>query len=184
MTDVAVRGSWNERIRREPAVAAALAVFVGSTATILGAWYFQYVLKLPPCPLCLEERLPYHVVIPLSLLLAIAALVRAPRALVVVGFLAIIAAMLLSAALGAYHAGVEWRWWPGPTECSGPMTDFTTSGPLLDQLRSIHVVRCDEAAWRFLGLSLAGYNVLISLVLAAIAVFGLTRKGAPDPATV
>lgn len=180
MTDAVMKANWNERIRHEPAVAAALAVFAGSAATILGAWYFQYVLKYPPCPLCLEERLPYHVVIPLSLLLAIAAIVRAPRALIVVGFVAIIAAMLLSAALGAYHAGVEWGWWPGPTDCSGPMTDFTTNGPLLKQLQSIHVVRCDEAAWRFLGLSLAGYNVLISLALAAIAAFGLTRKGAPD----
>jgi disulfide bond formation protein DsbB len=176
MTDVAMRASWNERIRREPAVAAALAIFAGSAATILGAWYFQYVLKLPPCPLCLEERMPYHIVIPLSLLLAIAAIVRAPRALIVIGFLAIIAAMLASAALGAYHAGVEWGWWPGPVDCSGPITDFTVNGPLLKQLQSIRVVRCDEAAWRFLGLSLAGYNVLISLALAAIAAFGLTHR--------
>src|ERR1700734_3365804 len=173
MTDMAVKANWHERIHREPAAAAALVVFAGSAATILGAWYFQYVRGLPPCPLCLEERLPYHIVIPLSLLLAIAAMVRAPRALIVVGFLAIIAAMLISAALGAYHAGVEWRWWPGPTDCSGPMTDFTTNGPLLKQLQSIHVVRCDEAAWRFLGLSLAGYNVLISLALAGVAGLGL-----------
>ena len=176
MSDVAVKASWNEQIRRDPAAAAALAIFVGSAATILGAWYFQYVLRYPPCELCLQERLPYHVVIPLSLLLAIAAFVRAPRALIVVGFLAIIAAMLVSAALGAYHAGVEWRWWPGPTDCSGPMTNFTTNGPLLNQLQSIHVVRCDEAAWQFLGLSLAGYNVLISLALAAIAALGLMRR--------
>jgi disulfide bond formation protein DsbB len=171
-----MKATWREQLRREPAVAAALAIFVGSAATIFGAWYFQYVLKLRPCPLCLEERLPYHIVIPLSVLLAIAAIVRAPRALIVVGFLAITAAMLVSAALGAYHAGVEWHWWPGPTDCSGPVTDFTANGPLLNQLQSIHVVRCDEAAWRFLGLSLAGYNVLISLALAAIAALGLVRR--------
>jgi disulfide bond formation protein DsbB len=168
--------TWSERLRRAPAVAAALAVFAGSAATILGAWYFQYVLMYPPCPLCLEERLPYYIVIPLSLLLAIAAFVRVPRALIAVGFLAIIAAMLVSAALGAYHAGVEWRWWPGPTDCSGPITDFTAKGALLDQLRSIRVVRCDEAAWRFLGLSLAGYNVLISLALAGLATLGLAAR--------
>jgi disulfide bond formation protein DsbB len=131
---------------------------------------------LPPCPLCLEERLPYHIVIPLSLLMAIAALARAPRALITVGFLAIVAAMLCGAALGAYHAGVEWRWWPGPTDCSGPVTDFTAKGPLLNQLQSIRVVRCDEAAWRFIGISLAGYNVLVSLLLAAIAAFGLLAR--------
>jgi disulfide bond formation protein DsbB len=168
-----MKATWSEQLRREPAAAAALAIFVLSAATILGAWYFEKVLRLPPCPLCLEERLPYHIVIPLSLLMAIAALVRAPRALIIVGLVAILATVLCGAALAAYHAGVEWRWWPGPTDCSGPVTDFTTKGPLLNQLQSIHVVRCDEAAWRFLGISLAGYNVLISLALAAIATFGL-----------
>jgi disulfide bond formation protein DsbB len=176
MTEMAIKASLGQHIRRQPAVAAALVIFAVSSATILGAWYFQYVLKLAPCPLCLEERLPYHIVIPLSLLTAIAAFVQAPRALIKVGFGAILIAMLCSAALGAYHAGVEWHWWPGPTECSGPMTDFTAGGSLLDQLRSIHLVRCDEAAWRFLGLSLAGYNVLISVALAALAAFGLSAR--------
>jgi disulfide bond formation protein DsbB len=173
-----MKATWSEQLRREPTAIAALAIFVLSGATILGAWYFEFVLKLPPCPLCLEERLPYHVVIPLSLLMAVAALVGAPRKLIAVGLLAIMAAMLCSAALGAYHSGVEWHWWPGPTDCSGPVTDFTAKGPLLDQLQSIRVVRCDEAAWRFLGLSLAGYNVLISLALAAIAAFGLVARKA------
>jgi disulfide bond formation protein DsbB len=171
-----MKATWNEQLRREPAAAAAVAIFVLSAATILGAWYFQYVLKLPPCPLCLEERLPYHIVIPLSLLMAIAAFVRAPRALITVGFVAIVAAVLCGAALGAYHAGVEWRFWPGPTDCSGPLTDLTAKGPLINQLQSIDLVRCDEAAWRFLGISLAGYNVLISLALAAIAAFGLLAR--------
>ena len=166
----------SRQLRREPAAVAALAVFAVSAATILGAWYFQYVVKLPPCPLCLEERLPYHVVIPLALLLAIAAFVRAPRTLVAVGFIAIIVAVLCGAALGAYHAGVEWRWWPGPTDCSGPISDFTAKGPLISQLQSVQVVRCDEAAWRFLGLSLAGYNVIVSLVIAAIAALGLAAS--------
>jgi disulfide bond formation protein DsbB len=176
MTEMAIKVNLGEHIRRQPAVAAAIVMFAVSSATILGAWYFQYVLKLAPCPLCLQERLPYHIVIPLSLLTAIAAFVQAPRALIKVGFGAILITMLCSAALGAYHAGVEWHWWPGPTECSGPMTDFTAGGSLLDQLRSVYVVRCDEAAWRFLGLSLAGYNVLISLALAAAAAFGLSAR--------
>ncbi len=168
-----VKATLSKQLRREPAAAAALAIFALSTATVLGAWFFQYVLKLQPCPLCVEERLPYHIVIPLSLLVAIAAFVRAPRALIVVGFAAILATVLCGAALAAYHAGVEWHWWPGPTDCSGPLTDFSAQGSLLKQLQSVQVLRCDEAAWRFLGISLAGYNVLISLALAAIAVFGL-----------
>jgi len=165
--------TWIDRARSEPAVVAALAVFAISAATLAGAWYFELVLKLPPCHLCLEERIPYHVAIPLSLLVAIAAIVRAPRTLIAVGFLAIIAALLCGAALGAYHAGVEWHFWAGPTDCTGPLTDLRSGGPLINQLQSINVVRCDEAAWRLFGISLAGYNVLISLLLAAIAGYGL-----------
>ncbi len=168
-----MKDTWINRLRHEPAAAAALAIFALSAATLLGAWYFEFVLKLAPCPLCLEERLPYHVVIPLSLLTAIAALVRAPPKLVVVGLLIVLVAVLCGAALGTYHSGVEWRWWPGPTDCSGPVTDFRAKGPLLEQLQSVQLIRCDEAAWRFLGLSLAGYNALISLVLAALAGCGL-----------
>src|SRR3984885_10261337 len=171
-----MQATWSEYLRRNPAVTAALAIFAVSLATLVGAWFFQFAIKLPPCPLCLEQRIAYYIVIPLSLLVAVAALLRAPRSVVAAGFAAILLAMLCSAALGAYHAGVEWRFWAGPTDCSGPVTDFTAKGPLLDQLRSIRVVRCDEAAWRFLGLSLAGYNVLISVALAAVAAFGLTLR--------
>jgi disulfide bond formation protein DsbB len=173
MTSTLSRQSVLDRARAEPAAAAAIAVFVLSFATLAGAWFFEYVLKLAPCPLCLMQRIPYHVIIPLSLLLAIAALVRAPRNLLLVGFAVIAIAAACSVVLGIYHAGVEWHWWAGPADCSGPLTDLRTGGSLLDQLHAVHVVRCDEAAWRFLGLSLAGYNVLISLALAIIAGFGL-----------
>ena len=173
MTSALPSQNWAERARAEPAAAAAIAAFVLSLATLCGAWFFEYVLKLAPCPLCLMQRIPYHVIIPLSLLLAIAALVRAPRNLLLVGFAAIAIAAACSVVLGIYHAGVEWHWWAGPADCSGPLTDLRTGGSLLDQLHAVHVVRCDEAAWRFLGLSLAGYNVLISLALALIAGFGL-----------
>jgi disulfide bond formation protein DsbB len=171
-----MKQNWIERIFADPAAAAAFAVFALSLATLAGAWFFEYVLKLPPCPLCLGQRIPYHVMIPLSLLLGIAALARAPQKLVIVGFAAVMIAALCNVVLGTYHAGVEWHWWPGPSDCSGPLTNLNTGGSLLDQLHSVHVVRCDEAAWRFLGISLAGYNVLISLVLAAIAACGLFAR--------
>ena len=116
----------------------------------------------------LDDGIPYHVIIPFSLLLAIAALARAPRKLLIVGFAAIAIAACCNVVLGMYHAGVEWHWWAGPADCSGPLTDLRSGGSLIDQLHGVHVVRCDEAAWRFLGLSLAGYNVLISLALAMI----------------
>jgi disulfide bond formation protein DsbB len=172
----AAKPTWIDRLREEPAAAAALAIFVLSAATMLGAYYFELALRMPPCPLCLEERLPYVVVIPLSLLMMIAALVRAPAKLLTVGFVVIIVAVLCGAALGAYHAGVEWHWWAGPTDCTGTLTDLKSNGPLINQLNSFNVVRCDEAAWRFLGLSLAGYNVVISLAMAAIAAVGLLAQ--------
>ena len=75
--------------------------------------------------------------------------------------------MLWNAGLAAYHAGVEWKWWAGPQDCCGrARADLGPPADLLKQLGRSRVVRCDEAAWRFLGLSLAGYNVLISLALA------------------
>jgi disulfide bond formation protein DsbB len=184
MPSTVPRQSFLDRARAEPAAATAIAVFVLSLTTLAGAWFFEYVLKLAPCPLCLEQRIPYHIIIPLSLLLAIAALVRAPRNLLLVGFAAMAIAACCNIVLGTYHAGVEWHWWAGPADCSGPLTDLRTGGSLLDQLHAVHVVRCDEAAWRFLGLSLAGYNVLISLALAIIAGFGLAAaRFAPGAAS-
>ena len=106
--------------------------------------------------------------------------VRPPQKLLTIGFIAIMVAVLCGAALAAYHAGVEWHFWAGPTDCSGPLSNLTAKGSLLDQLRSVNVVRCDTVSWRFLGISLAGYNVLISLMLAAIAAVGLLARKQTD----
>jgi disulfide bond formation protein DsbB len=84
--------------------------------------------------------------------------------------------MLWNAGLGVYHSGVEWKWWQGPQECAGTLDDLGAAGGLLNKLQSITVVRCDEAAWRFLGLSLAGYNVLISLALAGVAAWAAAME--------
>jgi disulfide bond formation protein DsbB len=157
--------------RTRPAVAAAVLVAAGGAATILGAYFFQYVLGVRPCPLCLEQRIAYYVSIPLAIVVAVMAGRDAPRSVVVAGLSVIALAMLFNSGLALFHAGVEWKWWPGPQECSGPLTDLS-AGDLLSSLTNLTIVRCDEAAWRFLGLSLAGYNVLISLALAAIAAWG------------
>jgi disulfide bond formation protein DsbB len=82
---------------------------------------------------------------------------------------------LWGAVIGAYHAGLEWHLWAGPTDCSGSLSGLSANGSLLEQLHSVNVVRCDQPSWRFLGISLAGYNVLISLALVAIAAFGLMQ---------
>jgi disulfide bond formation protein DsbB len=156
----------------EPIATAAVAVALGGMATILGAWFFQYVLMYQPCPLCLEQRIPYYIAIPLAVIIAAAALARQPRKFLAAGLGLIALIMLWGAGLGIYHSGIEWKFWAGPVECSGPLNNLGSAGDLLARVQTIHVVRCDEAAWRFLGLSLAGYNVLISLALAAIAAAG------------
>jgi disulfide bond formation protein DsbB len=160
--------------RLRPAITAAVLVAAGGAATILGAYYFQYVMGLPPCPLCLEQRIAYYASIPLAAIVALAAGRGAPHRLVAAALAIIALAMLFNSGLALFHAGVEWKWWPGPQECSGPLNDLTAGGDLLSQLHNVSVVRCDEAAWRdpFGLLSLAGYNVLISLALAAIAARG------------
>ena len=99
--------------------------------------------------------------------------VGASRKVVLAALFIIALGMLWNAGLASYHAGIEWKWWPGPQDCSGPIDSLGSANDLLSQLESINVVRCDEAAWRFLGLSLAGYNVLISLALAAVAAWGV-----------
>jgi len=172
--------TWVGPFRDGPA-AAALTIFVIALATLIGAWFFQFVLGYPPCPLCLQQRIPYYIVIPLSLALALATRTVAPRPLVTAGFVIILVAVLCGAALAVYHAGVEWQFWPGPTDCSGPLADLNSGGrSMLEQLQNpIHVVRCDQAAWRLLGISLAGYNALISLAIAAVAAFGLVARRRP-----
>jgi disulfide bond formation protein DsbB len=158
--------------RAQPSAAAAIAIAVIAIATILGAYYFQYVLGYPPCPLCLEQRVAYYVAIPLSAMILLGLSVNSSRKVIALALFAIACAMLWNAGLAAYHSGVEWHWWPGPQDCSGQIPSFGGPGGLLNQIEKTRVVRCDEAAWRFLGLSLAGYNVLISLALAAIALVG------------
>ena len=158
-----------------PALGAALAVLVVAAATLAGAWYFQLVLDIRPCPLCLEQRYAYYLAVPLAALTAVAAFLRAPRGLLVAGLGILAIAALGNAVLGTYHAGVEWGLWQGPTDCTGPVGNLGSAGTLLERLDTVKVIRCDEVQWRFLGLSLAGYNVLISLLMAAIAARGIAK---------
>src|SRR5712692_8267271 len=105
--------------RSRPGVAAAVLVAAGGAATILGAYYFQFVLGLRPCPLCLEQRIAFYVSIPLAIVVAFAAGRNVPRGLAAAGLGIIVLAMLFNSGLALFHAGVEWKWWPGPQECSG-----------------------------------------------------------------
>lgn len=143
-----------------------------AAATLGGALFFEHVLDIKPCPMCLEQRYAYYLIIVLGALLA-AGSGRLPRKLIAAGFAVIALAAFANAAFGAFHAGVEWGFWPGPASCSGPVTDLGSAGSLLQRLDTVKVVRCDEVQWRFLGLSLAGYNMLISGLMGLIALWTL-----------
>jgi disulfide bond formation protein DsbB len=158
-----------------PAVTAALAILLVAVATIAGAWFFQIVVGLVPCPMCLQQRYAYYTLIPLSALVALSAGRGSPRGLLLLGLALLALIALANAGFGVYHAGVEWKFWQGPTACTGATPTITSAADLLKRLDTEKVVACDEVQFRFLGLSLAGYNALISLLMAAIAAWGFAR---------
>ncbi|WP_298355721.1 disulfide bond formation protein B [Rhodoblastus sp.] len=151
---------------------AALLVLAAAAATLAGAWTFQ-ALGFLPCELCLIERYPYYGSLPLAAVAFFLARNAPPLfARAVLGLLAAIFAA--GAALAAYHAGVEWKFWPGPAGCTGKFVAPTSMEAFRAQLEHVHVVRCDAPALRILGLSLAGWNVPISLAIGFAALLGAT----------
>ena len=145
---------------------AALVVLIVAAATIGGAWLFQ-MAGYYPCELCFKERWPYYIGVP------VAALVAGPgsKGLGRAGLYLLALIFAGSALFGIYHAGVEWGFWPGPTECTGALnnSDFAS---FQQQLQNTVVVQCNAAAIRIVGISLAGWNALISAALCAVAVAG------------
>lgn len=148
---------------------AALLVLAGTLATLIGAWIFEY-LGYAPCELCLLQRWAYYAALPLAVLAAMSTPNRPVLARSWLGVLALL--WLGSTAFGVYHAGVEWKWWLGPSTC-GNQADFSGGLPDLGK----PVILCDTAAIRILGLSLAGWNALISLGLALVSIAGMRAQG-------
>lgn len=159
-------------VRKDAVVTAAAVVALVGLATIGGFFFFQYVLGYPPCPLCLDQRMAFYVSVPLAALLWLGAGHGASRKVLFLGFVAVAIAMLWNTGLSAFHAGVEWKFWPGPTDCSGPINGLGQASNMLNRLQNIRIVRCDEAAWRLFGISLAGYDVLVSGFLTIVAALG------------
>lgn len=135
---------------------------LGSAALLGGALAFQFIGGLAPCPMCIWQRWP-HVI---AVLLAVVAttLPRHARPIAVLGVLV----MLVSAGLGLFHAGVEQGWWEGPSTCVGGSVEGLSTDELLDQIMGAPLVRCDEIVWDLFGITMAGWNALVSLVLAAL----------------
>ena len=152
-------------------IAAAGAVGLG--AALIG----QFVFDLSPCALCIHQRWPYVAAIVFGVaarsISAPAPARAAPVALAAIGF-------WIGAGIAAFHVGVERGWWRGTSECGGSL-DFSSPEALKARLLAAPVVRCEDVAWELFGLSMAGYNVLASLVLGALASYGAYRlKTAPN----
>lgn len=142
-----------------------IAAFVLGLATILGALGSEFIGGLYPCELCLTQRLPYYIGLP-ALGLAIFAwdLLPATLRLAVTG--AVAALFVWGTGLGVYHAGVEWGFFDGPQSCTG--VGDAVSFDMLGDLSSARVVPCDAVQWELLGISLAGFNALISAAIVAL----------------
>ncbi len=131
---------------------------------IAGAWIFEWA-GYPPCELCLMQRWAYYVGVPFATFMAMAR----PTWLKW-GLLALALVLAANAVFGVFHAGVEWKWWAGPASCSAGtisegLPDLTKPG-----------VMCNEAALRILGLSLAGWNAIISGTLAMLALRAIRKS--------
>ena len=144
--------------------------FAIALATITLAHVFER-FGYAPCPLCLQERYAYYFAVPATVAAFFAAraefftLTRIVLVLVALAF-------LINAGVGVYHAGIEWKWWAGPASCSGGVTVEWGEGGVASAIERAEVVSCSDASWRMLGLSFAGWNAVVSALLAGIAAWG------------
>jgi disulfide bond formation protein DsbB len=144
----------------------ALGVAFGSALLLAGALGFQYLGQLPPCELCLYQRVPHVFAIPL----AVAALATRKRGgATAEGFLAA-AGFVIAAGVGLalYHVGVEEHWWTGPSTCTGTGAFPDSFESIEEAMRRARIIACDVPAWTLLGISLAGYNAIFSTILAGL----------------
>jgi disulfide bond formation protein DsbB len=161
-------------------------VFFLGLATILGAWTAQLAFNMIPCKLCLQQRVPYYVGLPIVALAIAVALYGVPSRWVRLVMAAAAVVFAVSVYLGINHAGVEWGWWPGPSDCgtTGAAGAIRTTEDLLNQLQGIHIVSCTQAAWRFLGLSFAGWNAVVSVILTVGAAYAAAGGFSSQPITI
>lgn len=140
----------------------------GSAALLLAAFAFQHVGGMAPCSLCVWQRWPHAVAVACGAL----ALVALPRLMAFAGLLAALA----TAAIGGYHTGVERGWWDGPATCRSSGTSGLSTDALFERIMDAPLVRCDEVAWQMLGLSMASWNMILALGIAAIWLMALRAR--------
>ncbi len=150
-----------------------LLLLAGGLVVIGTAWGYQLIGGYVPCKLCLEQRIPYYIGLPMALV-ALAALVTGRKGVAAILLLAVAAVFAYGAGLGIYQAGAEWQFWDGPNDCGGGTAAPASASNMLQALQSTRVVSCTEASWRMLGLSFAGWNAVASAGLAGL---GLLAAG-------
>ncbi|MGB7241911.1 MAG: disulfide bond formation protein B [Sulfitobacter sp.] len=145
-----------------------IAATFGSAGLLLGAFVFQHFGGLAPCKMCIWQRYPHGIAIfagivafflPMTLWLLIGA-----------------ASAATTAAIGFYHVGVEQGWWQGPTTCTSGPIDGLSADDLLDQILAAPLVRCDDIPWQMLGISMAGWNGILSAGLTVIWIAAIYRR--------
>ncbi|MTH98188.1 disulfide bond formation protein B [Roseibium sp. RKSG952] len=147
---------------------AALLILAGLVA-IGTAWGFELIGGYAPCKLCLEQRVPYYIGLPLALASLYLSL-KGRSGLAALGFVLVAAVFAYGGGLGVYQSGAEWGFWAGPSDCGGGAAAPASAADMLSALQTTRVVSCTEASWRFLGLSFAGWNAFVS---GGLAVLGL-----------
>lgn len=152
---------------RSEARATAL-ILAGSAALLGGALAFQYLGGLYPCEMCLWQRWPHVAALVLAL---VAWVFRHDRRVQILAALC----LLTTAAIGAFHAGVEWHWWPGPPACSAAAVHGSTAD-ITRMILATPLVLCDAAAWRMFGVSMAGYNALLSTLIGGTALWLIFKR--------
>ena len=146
--------------------ARALALLIPA-ALLAGAWGFQLIGHLYPCEMCHWQRWPHYAALPIALLAFVPGMPQRP----LVALAAI--AIAVSGAIGVAHAGVEYHWWQGFTPCT---STFSSGGDTLSAIMNAPVVRCDAPQWTFAGISLAGFNAIVSLSGALVILVLLSRR--------
>ena len=160
--------------KSDTAIAAVLTL---SMAVVVGsALGFEHIGGYIPCALCLMQRNPYYIGVGVGVLAILSSIFKLPPVVtrVLIGVIALL--MIVSIGLGTYHAGVEWKFWEGPSSCTIGATGGDTPVNVLDALNSTKAPSCTEATLRVLGLYFAGWNVLTSAALTAIALWATFRK--------
>ena len=152
---------------------APLLVFLAAVAVLGGAFAFQYLGGLAPCELCLLQRWPWGAVIVFSAVAIFVPAARKPHL-----YLCALA-LTIGTGIAREHVCFEQKGSAGPEACTGGPSSITSIDELRRKLLATQVVRCDEPAWALFGVSMAGYNALASVVLAAFAFAAARRRTAP-----